>query len=137
MLKLTVVFTYFVIKVGGLIGYASASMMVTGGDAMAVVNEGVRGFAAGTIILTFIAAVIGAPYMAYLLVFGDKNSLSSIGFNKFGGRQLAQAALSVIGSVSAAGIAGRAVSGGVRGVNKIKKAGTDKPKPPSSPVNPP
>lgn len=93
--KLTVLCSYIILNVGGYFGTGAVCIMMESksslGDAVSLTGP-LRGFAIATLILTYIGAVFGAPWLAYIITFNDRGGLASMGFNRFGLRQMAQTA---------------------------------------------
>lgn len=115
--KLSVFFSYFLIKFGGLISSAAIDVMVNsnsfGGTNLA---STLIPWVIGGQALTMMASIVGAPTLAYMLVFNDSTGLRSMRFDKYGAQQLAQTALTMIGTARGIGAlrGGAGAAGGAR-----------------------
>ena len=127
-IKLTLVFTYFILKVGGLIGTAAVISAASSPHASNMNTESICGLAATTLPVTLIAALVGAPLLAWVVTFNDKAGLRGLGFRAFGAPQMLSTGLKVAGAAAfAAGGAGRLVAAATR---SMAKSGN----PPASPT---
>lgn len=127
-IKITLVFTYFILKVGGLIGTAAVISAAASPIASNANTESICGLAAVTLPGTLIAALIGAPLLAWVVTFNDKDGLHGLGFRAFGAPQMLSTGLKVAGAAAiAAGGAGRFVSAATK---SMAKSGN----PPASPT---
>ncbi len=76
-LKVVLVMTYLLIKIGSFIGMAIASEAVQSND-----YSSVEGLSIATNIGTLIIAMIGAPLVARSLVYNEHHGLSNMGFGR-------------------------------------------------------
>ncbi|MEK7623932.1 MAG: hypothetical protein AAB408_04700 [Patescibacteria group bacterium] len=127
-LKLTLVLTYFIIKLGGLVATAAIIRLSRDGFSPSDANDALWGIAAGTNVLTFLCALIGAPALAYIITFNDKGGIRSLGFDSFGARQMTSAGM------RAAGVATGLAFGASKLGKSVGKMLSDPPlKPPGGP----
>lgn len=99
-IKLTLVFTYFFLKVGGLIGNAAAMKIAINPIASNLNTDSLCGLASAALPGTFIAALVGAPLLAWVVTFNDKAGIRSLGFHSFGAQQMLSTGLKVAGAAA-------------------------------------
>ena len=87
-IKLTLVFTYFFLKVGGLIGTAAMMKVVTNPDLASNLNtDSLCGLASATLPDVY-RGTCGSALLAYVVTFNDKAGIRSLGFHSFGAQQM-------------------------------------------------
>lgn len=145
-IKLTLLLSYFALKVGGSISVAAiCETVATKADSLGLAyafgSEGltsnIRGAAFTGLIITYIFALAGAPWAAFHLTFNEHHGLMGLGFNKFGTRQMVQAGASAVYAASAASKGASNLTGGLRkpsgGGDDGSDGGGGSPQPPRTP----
>lgn len=133
--KLSVFFSYAIISAGGYITTgAICSIAYTREyvDGAATLTSSYRGIAAAGLVLTYLGGIGGGIWLAKVFTFNDRGSIAAMGLNRFGAKQLFQAAATVATVAGGAKTLGGVASGGARRVLGAQKTVSRLSAPPSS-----